>query len=208
MKKTLNEYVASLNPPLNDSLAPLYEYAKKEKVPVITEEGRLFLLQLIQLTKAKRFLEIGTAIGYNACSIALNTSCDVVTIERDEKMIEQAHKNIKELGLSDRITVVEQDALEVDVDTFGTFDMIFIDAAKAQYIKFFEMYERLLTPGGVIVSDNLLFHGLINQDVNSRHLRQLLTKIDRFNHYIKTKDGYDTVIYQIGDGMSVSIKRT
>jgi predicted O-methyltransferase YrrM len=208
MKKTLNEYVASLNSPLNDSLVPLFKYAKNKKVPIITEEGRLFLLQLIQLTNAKRFLEIGTAIGYNACSIAMNTSCEVVTIERDETMILQAHKNIKALGLSDRITVIEQDALEVDVDTLGTFDMIFIDAAKAQYIKFFERYERLLTAGGVIVTDNLLFHGLINQDVNSRHLRQLLTKIDRFNQYIKTKKGYNTVVYQIGDGMSVSIKRT
>lgn len=207
MTKTLKDYLASLNPPLNDCLVPLKAYAEEHKVPIITEEGRLFLLQLIQISQAKRVLEIGTAIGYNALSMAINTGCEVVTIERDEKMYEMAINNIEKHGLQDRITVLKGDALELDASRLGSFDLIFIDAAKAQYIKFFEKYEPLLNGGGMIVSDNLVFHGLITQEVESRQLRQLLKKIDRFNHYIKSKEGYDSVVYEIGDGMSVSIKR-
>jgi predicted O-methyltransferase YrrM len=88
----------------------------------------------------------------------------------------------------------------------GEFDLIFIDAAKSQSIKFFEKYETLLTDKGVIVTDNLLFHDLFNQEVRDRNLRQLLRKIDTFNKYVVEKEGYNTYIYTLGDGMSLSIK--
>lgn len=208
MKKKLKSYIEDLQKDkLNAELVPLFEYAQKHETPIISEEGRQFLLQMLSISQAKRVLEIGTAIAYNALSITLNTDCEVVTIERDSKMIEEAKKNIDTLNMNERITLIEGDALEVDLDTLGSFDVIFIDAAKAQYINFFERYQGLLKSNGLIIADNLLFHGLIVEDVDSRNLRQLLRKIDNFNQYVVNNPKYDTSFYQLGDGMSVSIKK-
>ena len=175
-------------------------------VPIITYEGLQFLVQIIKLRGIKKVLEIGTAIGYSSIAMTLKTDVDVTTIERDEDMVQLAMQNIKKAGMDDRITVIYQDALEVDEKTLGMFDLIFIDAAKSQSIKFFEKYETLLTDKGVIVTDNLLFHDLFNQEVRDRNLKQLLRKIDAFNNYIVEKEGYSTYIYTLGDGMSLSIK--
>lgn len=206
--KKLKSYIEDLQKDkLNAELVPLFEYAVKHQTPIISEEGRQFLLQMLHISNAKRVLEIGTAIAYNALSITLNTTCEVVTIERDPKMIEQAKKNIDSFNMTERITLVEGDALEVDLDTLGQFDVIFIDAAKAQYVNFFERYESLLNSKGLIIADNLLFHGLIVEDVDSRNLRQLLRKINNFNQYVVKNPNYQTSFYQLGDGMSVSIKK-
>lgn len=208
MTTKLKSYIDDLQKDqLNAELVPLFEYAKKHETPIISEEGRQFLLQMLKISNAKRVLEIGTAIAYNALSIALNTDCEVVTIERDSTMITQAKKNITDLDMSHRITLVEGDALEVSLDNLGTFDVVFIDAAKAQYVNFFERYEPLLNSKGLIIADNLLFHGLIVEDVDSRNLRQLLRKINNFNQYVVKNPHYDTSFYQLGDGMSVSIKK-
>lgn len=208
MKTKLKTYIKALQKDkLNAELVPLFEYAQMYKIPIISEAGRQFILQLLSISNAKRVLEIGTAIAYNALSIALNTDCDVVTIERDQTMIDEAKKNIESHNMSERITLIEGDALEIDLAHLGMFDVIFIDAAKAQYVKFFERYQGLLKRNGLIIADNLLFHGLIVEDVDSRNLRQLLRKIDNFNQYVVKNQNYDTSFYQLGDGMSVSIKK-
>lgn len=202
------DYLKSINKQeTNPLLVSLLSYAKENKVPIITYEGIQFLTQVIKLRKIKRVLEIGTAIGYSSISMSLKTDVEVVSIERSEEMYNLAKENVKKAELEDRITLIYNDALEVDETTLGTFDLIFIDAAKAQSIKFFEKYETILSEDGVIVTDNLLFHGLVDQPIRDRNLRQLVTKIDRFNKYVVDKEGYDTFIYQLGDGMSLSIKK-
>lgn len=190
----------------NPLLVSFVTYAKENKVPIITYEGMNFLVQLIKLRNIKNVLEIGTAIGYSAISMVLKTDCNVTSIERSEEMYNIACKNVSDAGLQEKIKLIFDDALEVDESILGTFDLIFIDAAKAQSIKFFEKYETILSDKGVIVTDNLLFHGLVDQPVKDRNLRQLLFKIDRFNKFVVDKKGYNTYIYQLGDGMSVSIK--
>ena len=122
----------------NETLVSLRTYALHNNVPIITYEGIQFLNQIIQLRDVKRVLEIGTAIGYSAINMVMNTTTDVVTIERDEAMYQQAKENIVKAGLTSRITQIHADALQVDESTLGMFDLIFIDAAKAQSIKFFE----------------------------------------------------------------------
>lgn len=203
-----NPYLQTINKKeTNELLVSFAQFAEENKVPIITYEGINFLTQVIKLRNIKNVLEIGTAIGYSSIAMALKTGVNITTIERDDEMYQLALSNVSKAKLEDKIRLIKEDALEVDETRLGTFDMIFIDAAKAQSINFFEKYETILNDGGVIITDNLLFHGLVDQTVKDRNLRQLLFKIDRFNKYVVDKQGYDTFIYNLGDGMSLSIKQ-
>jgi len=204
-------YLKAMNPKeTNTLLVSLRRFAEENNVPIITLEGIHFLKQLIQLKRAKNILEIGTAIAYSTIQMAMIDSVEsLTTIERDPLMVLNAKSNIKQSKLAHKITLIEGDALNVSLSEGQTFDLIFIDAAKAQSQRFFEKYEPFLSEDGIIVTDNLLFHGMVEnpENITSRNLKQLVRKIDAFNHYLMQKEGYDTIIYPIGDGMSVSIKR-
>ncbi|MCI9585932.1 MAG: O-methyltransferase [Bacilli bacterium] len=181
------------------------KYALENDVPIMQKEGILFLKDYIVKNNIKNILEIGSAIGYSACQMA-STGSDVkiVTIERDELRYHEAVKNINELGYDNQIDIILADALEVEIN--GKFDMIFIDAAKAQYIKFFEKFKYNLSDNGVIISDNLSFHGLTEPDVviKNRNLRQLVRKINNYKQYLLENSEFKTEFYDIGDGITVS----
>ena len=133
----------------------------------------------------------------------------VTTIERDEQRYLEAIKNIKKLNLEDRITLIFNDALKTKIE--GKYDLIFIDAAKAQNIKFFELFERNLNDGGYIITDNMYFHGLVNKsekEIKSRNVRGIVRKIKDYITFLKNNDNYNTTIYDIGDGIAVSEKKT
>lgn len=191
----------------NELLVSLSTYAKENKVPIITGEGINFLNQIIKMSNVRTVLEIGTAIGYSAIHMATHNDVSITTIERNEKMYDIAVENIYKAGLGEVITTIKDDALEVDETQLGTFDMIFIDAAKAQSIKFFNKYKKLLSKNGIVITDNLLFHGLVYGEVRDRNLKQLVRKIDTFNKFVVEQEDFDTYIYRIGDGMSVSIRK-
>lgn len=183
-------------------------YAKENNVPIMLDDGIEFLTKYIVENKINTVLEIGTAIGYSAIMMALaNPNLTVTTIERDEKRYLEALKNIKKLNLENRITLIFNDALDVNIE--GKYDLIFIDAAKAQSIKFFEKFERNLNPGGVIVTDNLEFHVLVKkkeEEIESRNLRALVRKVKEYINFLKANDRYETEFLSIGDGISVSKK--
>lgn len=183
-------------------------YAKENNIPIMLDDGIEFLTKYIVENKINTVLEIGTAIGYSAIMMALaNPNLAVTTIERDEKRYLEALKNIKKLNLENRITLIFNDALDVNIE--GKYDLIFIDAAKAQSIKFFEKFERNLNPGGVIVTDNLEFHGLVKkkeEEIESRNLRALVRKVKEYINFLKANDRYETEFLSIGDGISVSKK--
>lgn len=183
-------------------------YAKENNVPIMLDDGIEFLTNYIVENKINTVLEIGTAIGYSAIMMALaNPNLTVTTIERDEKRYLEALKNIKKLNLENRITLIFNDALDVNIE--GKYDLIFIDAAKAQSIKFFEKFERNLNLGGVIVTDNLEFHGLVKkkeEEIESRNLRALVRKVKEYINFLKANDRYETEFLSIGDGISVSKK--
>lgn len=183
-------------------------YAKENNIPIMLDDGIEFLTKYIVENKINTVLEIGTAIGYSAIMMALaNPNLTVTTIERDEKRYLEALKNIKKLNLENRITLIFNDALDVNIE--GKYDLIFIDAAKAQSIKFFEKFERNLNPGGVIVTDNLEFHGLVKkkeEKIESRNLRALVRKVKEYINFLKANDRYETEFLSIGDGISVSKK--
>ena len=185
--------------------------ALADKVPIISDEGLAFLLLVARLTKAQRILEIGTAVGYSAINLALISKNVIIdTIERNEAMVDKAQENIKKINLDKQINVIFSDALEYNESSLeANYDLIFIDAAKAQYIKFFEKYEKLLRPNGIIVSDNLLFHNLVTtkEKIESKNVRNLIAKIKNYNEYLSQHKKYQTVFLNIGGGMAVSAKQ-
>ena len=133
------EYLFLLNNKSSDFIIKMENYAKINKVPIIQKSGLDLITQIIKIGKCQRILEIGTAIGYSAINFALiNDDIEITTIERDELMYETALSNIQSLNLQTRINVIFQDALDIDESSLGfDFDLLFIDAAKSQYQKFF-----------------------------------------------------------------------
>ena len=186
------------------------EYAIDNKIPIMQSEGIDFLTTFIIKHQIKNVLEIGTAIGYSAIMMSLcSPNLKVTTIERDEERYLEAIKNIKKLNLEDRITLIFNDALKTRIEE--KYDLIFIDAAKAQNIKFFELFERNLNDGGFTITDNMYFHGLVKKsekEIKSRNVRGIVRKIKDYITFLKDNDNYNTTIYDIGDGIAVSEKKT
>lgn len=207
----MDKYFSKLNIlPQDKIIKEMRKYAKTNKVPIINDDGLAFILKIIELVNPKKFLEIGTAIGFCCINLAVsNQNILVDTIERDEVMYNEAIKNIKAANLDNRIRVFHQDALEIDLNVLNDeYDVIFIDGAKAQYIKFFEKFEGKLSENGIIITDNLLFHGLVSSPnkIKNRNLKQLVQKIDSFNSWLSKNKKYNTSFFDIGDGIAVSKK--
>ena len=204
-----DEYQAKLlNVSYNEKLLEMIEYANQNDVPIMQNEGIAFLIMLLNVKKPLRILEIGSAIGFSSSVMALNSNAKIDTIERDAKMISECKKNHQELGLTDRINLIEGDALDtLEIVKDNKYDFIFIDAAKAQYVKFFEMYSPLLTDDGMILSDNLYFHDLLFEEVNNRDLRQLVRKVGKYNDFLINHPEFETHIFKIGDGVGVSTRK-
>ena len=185
------------------------EYAKEYNVPIIERDSIAFIMKFIKANDVKEILEIGSAIGYSAILMAsVKDDVKITTIERDETRYMECLKNVKKCELEDRINVVYQDALEMNLSGVS-YDLIFIDAAKGQYTKFFEKFKYFLKPGGVIISDNLKFHGHVGNrsKIASRNLKQLVGKIENYIDFLKDNDEFETKFYDVGDGLSVSIRK-
>ena len=186
----------------------LEEFATMHNVPIMQKDGIEFLTNYIKENNIKKILEIGSAIGYSAIKMALvSDDISVTTIERDKSMFDIALENISKFNLTDRINIINSDALDIDIS--DKYDLVFIDAAKSQYIKFFEKFDKNLKSGGIIISDNLSFHGLVEDDskTNNRNTKQLVKKIRKYIDYLKNNTSYNTTFYNLGDGVSVSIKK-
>lgn len=188
-----------------EEIAEIKNYAKKNDVPIMQDEGIDFILDYIKTHNLKKVLEIGTAIGYSSIKFAkVSDDIKVTTIEIDIDRYIKAVQNVKDNGLSERICLIHGDALSVELE--DSFDLIFIDAAKAQYIKFFEKYKNNLSENGVIISDNLSFHGMV-ENIELTHnysTKKLVKKIRRYINFLKANTEFMTDFYKLGDGLSVS----
>ncbi len=204
-------YLNKLHPKEADqALASLRLFAQQENIPIIEEDTARFIKQLLSIMQPTTILEIGSAIGYTATLMAKAApKAHITTIERDATMIELVDKHLSGQTVSERITVIQADALKLSLEALphAMYDVIFIDAAKAQNINFFEKYEGLLRRGGIILVDNILFHGMVEQEGLSKNLTQLMRKVDRFNRYVLEREDFDTALYHIGDGLCMSIKK-
>ena len=180
-------------------------YAAKNSIPIMRDGGVDFICDYIREHKIKRILEIGTAIGFSAIEFArVAPDITVTTIELDIDRHIKALQNIHDSGLDGRIKAINADALQLELD--DTFDMIFIDAAKGQYINFFEKYKKNLAPDGVFISDNLSFHGMV-EDLTLTHnysTIKLVKKIRKYIDFLKKNTEFSTNFYSFGDGISVS----
>ena len=194
---------------MRDQIIQMEEYAKEHNVPIIEKESIAFIMKFIKANNVNERLEIGSAIGYSSRLMAsVKEDVKVTTIERDNERYMECLKNVKKCNMQNKIDVVYQDALEVNLSGVS-YDLIFIDAAKGQYTKFFEKYKYFLKPGGVIITDNLKFHGHVgNRDkIASRNLKQLVGKIENYIDFLKNNDEFETKFYDVGDGLSVSIRK-
>lgn len=194
---------------MEDDINSIKEYAYANNIPIMQDEGINYLINYIKENNIKNILEIGTAIGYSAIMMCMaDKDVSVVTIERDEKRYLEAIKNIKKFKLEERIHLIYNDALEVKLN--NQYDLIFIDAAKAQNKNIFERFEKNLRESGTIITDNMNFHGLIFEDekyITSRNLRQLVRKIKDYRIFLENNNYYETEILNIGDGIAISIKK-
>lgn len=214
MNGKIEQYLHSLIPERTGLLKELEDFAMENNVPIMEPEGIEVLLQILRLHQPKAILEVGSAIGYSAIRMAETLpEAQIVTLERNEARIEQARANFKKAGLSERITLIEGDALEAGpkVMEHGPFDIIFVDAAKGQYKRFFELFEPFLVDAGIIITDNVLFKGLVAENIEememTRRKRALIKKIRDFNIWLHDHPHFDTVILPIGDGVAISKHR-
>jgi predicted O-methyltransferase YrrM len=184
-------------------------YAQENNVPIIQKESIVYIMKYIKEHNIKSILEIGSAIGYSAILMAsVSDDIKLTTIERDQTRYMECLKNIKKSEMEKKITVLYQDALEVNL-TGVSYDLIFIDAAKGQNINFFEKYKNFLNEGGAIITDNMDFHGMVGKssEIESKNLRELVQKIENYIEYLKNNDEFNTEFLSIGDGLSVSTRK-
>ncbi|MDD3360579.1 MAG: O-methyltransferase [Hespellia sp.] len=184
--------------------------ALRTDVPIIRKEMQSFLSVLLKMRKPMRILEVGTAVGFSALLMSESVSgeCTITTIEKYEKRIPIARENFKRMGREHQITLLEGDALEVMKGLEEPFDFIFMDAAKAQYIYYMPEAIRLLTPGGVLVSDNVLQDGDIIESrfAVERRNRTIHSRMREYLYALKHEETLTTSIIPLGDGVALSIK--
>ncbi len=194
---------------MKNLLLEIEEYAKEDNVPIIEKDSIQFIMKFIKKFEIKNILEIGSAIGYSAILMAsVDEKVNVTTIEKNEERYMECLKNIKKAGLDKKINVVYQDALEVNLPEDVKYDLIFIDAAKGQNENFFEKYKHFLKPQGVIITDNINFHGYVgdSKSLDKSNLKSLVEKIENYVEFLKSNKEFTTQFYDVGDGLSVSIK--
>ncbi len=194
----------------NTYLCEMEKYAKDHDVPIIEHDGLKIVIEQLKKNNVQTMFEVGTAIGYSASQFHLQTGCLVTTIERDDKMYQQAVLNIANLELENEVTLIHDDALLFDDSSLPMFDCLYIDGAKSQYLKFLEKYIAHLKPGGVVIFDNLLFHGYVFSETvqeKSRNLKQLVRKLETFINEMKNSEEYYFELIEEGDGIGILYRR-
>lgn len=209
LDQNITTYIHSLECEPEPVLEKLRERAEAEGVPIIRREMESFIRVLLKMKAPKAILEIGAGVGYSAIFMAMNTDCHITTIENYEERIVQARANIEETGMQDRITLIEDDAANVLPTLEGPYDMIFLDAAKGQYITFLPDILRLLPEGGILLADNVLQDGELvrSRYVTPRRQRTIHDRMREFIWEIKHSEELETSLITIGDGVTLSIRK-
>lgn len=206
-------YVENLIPESPQFVKEIEQYAQEHEVPIMEKIGIEVLLLLLSMQKPTKIFEIGTAIGYSAIRMALQLpQTQIISVEMDEERFEVAQQNIKHLGLENRIITYLGDALTLadEIQKHGPFDAMFIDATKAKYKKFYDLYEPMLSKTGMIYTDNVLFKGTVARDrseLSTRRQRTLVRKLDEYNKMLSTLEGYETTFIPVGDGIAVTRRK-
>ena len=204
-------FINSLDTRNSELLETIEAEARAADVPIIRREMQSFLKVLLMMKKPKHILEVGTAVGFSALlmSTAVEEDCRITTIENYEKRIPIARGNFRRAGKDEQITLIEGDAAEVMKTLDGPYDFIFMDAAKGQYIHYLPDAMRLLSEGGVLVSDNVMQDGDVIQSrfAVERRNRTIHARMRDYLYELKHNEELTTSIIPLGDGVAVSVKR-
>ena len=209
VEERMTSYIHSLEAGMPEYLENIRREAVKTNVPIIRRETGSLIRFLCRMQDPKQILEVGCAVGFSAlwmCECAENAH--ITTIEKVEQRIREARKNIREAGKEDRITLLEGDALQILPTLDLQADLVFVDAAKGQYLSFLPEVFRILTPGGMLISDNVL------QDGDVAESRYAVTRRDRTIHQrmrdylyeLQHREDLTTTVLTVGDGVALSVK--
>lgn len=210
-KERIDTFLASLDAGNTAFLDQIEREALQANVPVIRTQTQGLIRFLLALRKPMSILEVGCAIGFSALLMSeyAPEGCRITTIENYEKRIPVARKNFARAGKTDVITLLEGDAADILKDLEGPYDFIFMDAAKGQYIRFLPETLRLLEPGGLLVSDNVLQDGDVMESrfVVTRRNRTIHSRMREYLYELTHNEMLETVVLPVGDGVTVSVKR-
>ena len=208
----MTAFINSLDPGNTPFLNQIEKEAKKTNVPIIRTEMQSFIKVLLAMGKPMSILEVGCAIGFSALLMSeyAPEGCHITTIEKYGKRIPIARENFKSAGREDRITLLEGDAADILKELNGTYDLIFMDAAKGQYIHFLPDVLRLLPVGGILLSDNVLQDGDVIESrfAVTRRNRTIHSRMREYLYELKHHPDLETAILPVGDGVTISVKRT
>lgn len=206
----VTSFINSMNQDDKGIVGEIEEEARADEVPIIRRETKEWIKTMLLVKKPLRVLEVGTAVGYSAIYMSqfLPPEGHITTIEKWEPRIDKAKENFRRAGAKDRITLLEGDAADILKQLEGTYDFIFMDAAKGQYIHFLPDVIRLLEQDGVLVSDNVLQDGEIldSKYVVNRRNRTIHGRMREYLYTLKTHPLLETSIIPLGDGIALSVK--
>ena len=207
----IRDYILSLEPDLDPVLSQIEETALAGQIPIIRKETGALLKTLVAAVRPRQILEIGCAVGYSALLMAgvMPETAHITTIEKYEKRIPAAKENFRRAGMEKTITLLEGDAGEILAGLSGSFDFIFMDAAKGQYIRWLSDLLRLLAPGGRLMSDNVLQEGTIAQSryAVERRERTIHERMREYLYALTHSEELETSVLTVGDGVALSVKR-
>lgn len=210
--KRMSDFIDLMDRGNTPFLDGIEKYANETDVPIIRKSMQSLLKFLLAYTKPKSILEVGTAIGFSALLMSeyAPADCHITTIEKYEKRIPVAKENFRRAGKEDNITLLEGDAVEILKNLSGPYDMIFMDAAKGQYINFLPDILRLLPEGGLLISDNVLQDGDIIESrfAVTRRNRTIHSRMREYIYELKHNPSLETCILPVGDGVTLSTKIT
>ena len=205
-------YIRSLEVPESAVIEAIEQEALRDRVPIIRKEMQSFLKVLLMIKRPMRILEVGAAVGFSSILMSeyMPEGGHITTIENYDKRIPIARANFKRAGKEEQIDLIEGDALEVMHGLEGPYDLIFVDAAKGQYIHYLPEVMRLLGTDGVLVSDNVLQEGDIIESrfAVERRNRTIHSRMREYLYELKHHDQLQTSIIQLGDGVALSVKRS
>lgn len=211
VEERLVDYLHSLETENSEILEQIEREALNDGVPIIRKEMQSFLKALLRIKKPLHILEVGTAVGFSAILMSeyVAENCKITTIENYEKRIPVARDNFKRAGKEAQITLIEGDAMEVLKGLEGSYDFVFMDAAKGQYIAYLPEVLRILSPEGILVSDNVLQNGEIIESrfVVERRDRTIHSRMREYLYTLKHHEELETSILPLGDGVALSIKK-
>lgn len=187
-------------------LKEIEKFGRENKIPILLDDSLEYISNLLEKERPNRILEIGTAIGFSAINFSkyLSENGRIDTIEIESLRVEQALENIEKVGVSNKIRVMEGDALDILPYLVEKYDVVFIDAAKGKYNEFFEHAKRLCRKGGYIIADNVLYKGMVQSDYNKHKQRTAVNKLRLFIDTVLNDEKLESELLDIGDGLMIS----